>query len=42
MCVSKAQLGGGGGLLANIQPLSHAKLVDAPCLGPTKLENAPQ
>ena len=40
-CVSKAQLGGGG-LLANIQPLSHAKLVDAPCLGPTRLENAPQ
>ena len=33
---------GGGGLLANIQPLSHAKLADAPCPGPTRLENAPQ
>ena len=33
---------GGGELLANIQPLSHAKLADAPCLGPTRLQNAPQ
>ena len=42
-CVcQKLSWGGGGGLLANIQPLSHAKLVDAPCLGPTRLENAPQ
>ena len=42
VCQKLSWGGGGGGLLANIQPLSHAKLVDAPCLGPTRLENAPQ
>ena len=41
-CVCQKLSWGGGGLLANIQPLSHAKLADAPCLGPTRLENAPQ
>ena len=41
MCVSKAQLGGGG-LLANIQPLSHAKLVDAcPMSGTHKAGKCP-
>ena len=41
-CVCQKLSWGGGWLLANIQPLSHANLVDAPCLGPTRLENAPQ
>ena len=42
VCQKLSWGGGGGEFLANIQPLSHAKLADAPCLGPTRLQNAPQ